>query len=595
MSFIDFSDYDANSATVIVRRARRARALGIAAGGAVVMAARARSVSAEGNALVAGTAAVARPSRHVRALALAAGSGAVLTARPPRVVHTELVASQSGTVSLSRPPRLLRATGYADDEPGAPGQPNAGVVFLARPPRAVYAEDTVEPPTPGYASMVRPVRKVTAQSVTLYETQVSMRRAPRVTVVGYTEGAPGAPDQPNAGVVLMARPARSIYATVWAPGDRTGALMPNYPVFIGTLAAGEERMALNETLSLGDAPDATWINVLQDRLRVQATPTTLLEALASAGETLTFREMVSIAYAMLVSESVEIGGSLTANLRHALQLADSLTLVSGVGSALNAQVTVATAFALADSLASVYPSALSDTVDLSGTVGATLAATLKLLDAMRLQDAPTPGVTWLVQTDEAFTLTDANATTATLAMLLADGIEMLGELRLEDGAYLAWVVNTETRAFVKYRNFPFNSFAKIGNRYFGASGDGIYELTGDDDAGEPINAVLRGGLDDLGSSLLKRHPAAYIGYRGDNQMVLKVRVMQAQPNGDLQPEEHWYRMEPRQANALRVNRVKLGKGLKSTYWGWELVNIDGADFEVDSFSWYPVVLERRLN
>lgn len=350
-----------------------------------------------------------------------------------------------------------------------------------------------------------------------------------------------------------------------------------------------------DALVLGDQTLPEWVQVLQDRMQIASAPGTLLDALAAVNETLTFSELVSIAYRLLVQESVSIGAALTANLRHALQLADGLTLVSGVGSALDAQISVATAFALADSLASVYPDALAENVALSGTVGATLHATLKLLDAMRVQDGVTPGVTWLVTTDETFELTDANATTATLNMLLADGLEMLGEIRLEDGAYLAWVVNTGTRAFVKYRNFPFNSFAKIGNRYFGCSGDGIYELAGDDDAGEPIEAVLRGGLSDMGSSLLKRMPSAYVGYRGTDQMVLKVTVMTVDRAGDIAREEHWYRMEPRQANALRENRVKLGRGLKSTYWGWELTNIDGADFDVDSFSWYPIVLERRLN
>ncbi|MGH8153439.1 MAG: hypothetical protein ACREPF_12005, partial [Rhodanobacteraceae bacterium] len=127
-------------------------------------------------------------------------------------------------------------------------------------------------------------------------------------------------------------------------------------------------------------------------------------------------------------------------MRHALELADTLTLVAGAGSALDAQVTVATAFALADSLASVYPDALAETVDLSGAVTATLRATLKLLDALRVQGGATPGVTWLVVTDESLALTAATATTAMLHALRADGLEMLGELRLEDGAYLAWVV-----------------------------------------------------------------------------------------------------------------------------------------------------------
>jgi hypothetical protein len=304
--------------------------------------------------------------------------------------------------------------------------------------------------------------------------------------------------------------------------------------------------------------------------------------------------MVGIAYAMLVQESLAVGGSPTASLRHALQLADALTLVSGAGSALDAQVTVATAFALADALASVYPDTLIETVNLQGAVAETLRAALKLLDAMRVQDTVTPGLVLLAQHADTVQFAGATASTATLTNLLAEGIELLGALTLDDGAYLAWVVNTETRAPVKYRNFPFNSFAKVGNRYFGAAQDGIYALEGDNDAGEPIAAVLRGGLADFGSSLLKRMPAAYVGYRADNTMVLKVTQFANDGTGETHREEHWYRMEAR-TGAIRENRVKLGRGLKSTYFGWELVNVDGADFALDTFAWYPLVLERRLN
>lgn len=573
MSGIIFASYYENAANVVLSRPRRRiLASGFPAGTALGIVERPAPVATvHGAALIEGTVSMSRPARRMRATV---GTGWGMLRRVVPALHAEGTVAVIATADLARPAKRVVAVGGSTSN-------NAAAAMLRRAHPVIFAADTATPPPSGYVAFARPAVPMQVVGHGIAKGSVSTKRAHRLLALG-----PG-------GAVLMRRPARTLAAWGGTDGEKIGVMQPNYPGFIGTL--GNPILSIREMLNLNATLDATWIQTLQDRLRIAGTPVTLLEALANAGETLTFRDLVSVAYAMLVSESLSIGGSPTANLRHALQLADSLTLVSGVGSALDAQITVAAAFALADSLASVYPNALAENVDLSGVVGATLRAALKLLDAMRVQDGVTPGVTWLVTTDETFDLTEANATTATMNTLLTDGLDMLGELRLEDGAYLAWVVNTETRAFVKYRNFPFNSFAKIGGRYFGCSGDGIYELAGDDDAGEPITAVLRGGLTDLGSSLLKQMPSAYVGYRAGDQMVLKVTVMTVDRAGDIAREEHVYRMEPRQADALRVNRVKLGRGLKSTYWGWELTNIDGADFDVDSFSWYPVVLERRLN
>jgi hypothetical protein len=40
--------------------------------------------------------------------------------------------------------------------------------------------------------------------------------------------------------------------------------------------------------------------------------------------------------------------------------------------------------------------------------------------------------------------------------------------------------------------------------------------------------------------------------------------------------------------------VKIGKGLRSRYWQFELVNIDGADFDLDTIEFHPVLLTRRV-
>lgn len=348
---------------------------------------------------------------------------------------------------------------------------------------------------------------------------------------------------------------------------------------------------LQEQLACADALSADAVYRLREQLAMGDTPTSVLEALAAVGENLGFADIVGIAYRMLVAETLALAATPTAWAQVAMQLADALAVAGGAGSTLNAQVVVATAFALQDTLARVWPDTLDESLGLTAAAGTTMQATLSLLDALRVQGQASHTVTFLVQTAESVNLADAVSSTALLQNSIVEGLGLLAQITIDDGSYLAWVVNTATHAPVKYRNFPFNSFAKIGGRYFGAGSDGIYELTGDDDAGEPIQAVLRGGLSDMGTSLLKRMPAMYVGLTTTGRVVLKVTAIN--PQGER--EEHWYSMEERPAGALTESRIKIGKGLKSTYWGWELANVDGADFALDQIAWYPMVLERRLN
>jgi hypothetical protein len=64
------------------------------------------------------------------------------------------------------------------------------------------------------------------------------------------------------------------------------------------------------------------------------------------------------------------------------------------------------------------------------------------------------------------------------------------------------------------------------------------------------------------------------------------------PNGSK--EEHWYRLEQRPTEALRENRVPVGRGLKSVYWQYELHNIDGADFQIETVRMWPMGLSRKV-
>ena len=78
------------------------------------------------------------------------------------------------------------------------------------------------------------------------------------------------------------------------------------------------------------------------------------------------------------------------------------------------------------------------------------------------------------------------------------------------------------------------------------------------------------------------------GLTADGPLVVKAIVSEGG-----QKDEHWYQFDPVLANAPSEAVVKIGEGLTSRYWGLEIANVEGADFEIDALEVYPIPLGRR--
>lgn len=151
-------------------------------------------------------------------------------------------------------------------------------------------------------------------------------------------------------------------------------------------------------------------------------------------------------------------------------------------------------------------------------------------------------------------------------------------------AFTGWVLNTESFAVSEYSNYPFNSFAQIAGKYYGANSNGLYLLEGDTDAGDAIEAYASLGLTNFGEPRTKRMRAAHIGIRSDGKTLLRVKT----DSNDTK----YYEIEESK-NGLSSKKVPMQRNLLSTYWHFTLENVNGSDFELDSFEFVPVVLNRR--
>lgn len=151
-----------------------------------------------------------------------------------------------------------------------------------------------------------------------------------------------------------------------------------------------------------------------------------------------------------------------------------------------------------------------------------------------------------------------------------------------------YVLQTERVALSQYTNFPFNSFATFHGKVLGATDSGIFELTGDDDAGAKINAEARTGITDMNTSRIKRVDRVYIGYRAlRNHQALILRVL----TNETQQRDYGV---PASINTmLHGARTRLGLGVESRYWQFGLLNRDGLDFTIDSIEVAPIPYARR--
>lgn len=153
------------------------------------------------------------------------------------------------------------------------------------------------------------------------------------------------------------------------------------------------------------------------------------------------------------------------------------------------------------------------------------------------------------------------------------------------GAFMdAWAVNLDNGATTEYRSYPFETVANIGGRYFGAAFDGLYELAGDTDAGAPIDAKFDIGRKDFGNNQLKRVDQIYLGITSKGQMFVKVSAEGASYTYPMREfGEH-----------IQTQRVTVGKGMRANYFGFEIGNTAGCDFEITSLNMMVAESARRI-
>jgi hypothetical protein len=185
---------------------------------------------------------------------------------------------------------------------------------------------------------------------------------------------------------------------------------------------------------------------------------------------------------------------------------------------------------------------------------------------------------------EGFLATDTQAAGTVLIGTVTDGATLYCGLQHGGETYAGYVLNADNNASSFYEGFDFNSLAKIGPDYYGANPSGVFKLEGSTDAGAQIDAMVNVGTSDAMTARKKSYDSIYLGLTAGGKMVLKVIV---------DGTEYFYEATD-SATSMKEVRVVPGKGLQATFWQFELRNQGGADFDVASVEFHPVILTRRI-
>ena len=272
----------------------------------------------------------------------------------------------------------------------------------------------------------------------------------------------------------------------------------------------------------------------------------------------------------------------------AIELAERLYLEGYTETFRHAMVQATLGVALRDYLAKATPETVLDSLVGDDEAQHALYRLAQQMDQIAVSLDTEQLLTIVVEDTLSVDVDDAVQLLAHLQSTPTDRVDIWAAVRLSEEIVQGWVMNTEgQQPLSAYDNYEFNSYCRVGDTYFGARDDGLFQLDGDTDAGDAIDAHITSMMLDFGTSKQKRVVSAYLGYTAAGSLILKVRSVE-----DGEYTENWYEATSMVAATPRESVQPLGRGLKSRYWQFELANVAGADFEVDKLELYPLILSR---
>lgn len=310
----------------------------------------------------------------------------------------------------------------------------------------------------------------------------------------------------------------------------------------------------------------------------------------TASDSVSFLDSVVSAWQLLLAESLATSDEAVGSVHKLAALVDALTATGQASNNLIAFAACVEAIAMEDLIAQGFNVDAIDAALLADTCASVAKLLGPLVDSLLASDDATPSLRLSMIAADSVTVASAGEALLRANGDLADGLLLYATLRIGGTDYVGWALNTDIKAASQYTNTPFDSFASFKGRHYAAGTGGLVEFSGAKDSGADIDWSIKTFLMDFGTSKFKRLPDAFIGATSTGQLVLK--VITRLPQTGVQ-EEDWYLVERLPVQGPGQGHVQIGRGLKSTWWQFELTSVNGADFALDDIAFRPLSLDRR--
>lgn len=355
-----------------------------------------------------------------------------------------------------------------------------------------------------------------------------------------------------------------------------------------TTITGALHFMLTDTASVSDSVVGQYHCQMAEVFRLSNVLASQLIGANQLSEVLTLRDALSGALTVFLDDGLTLSDELL-GLYHKF-VTEILDVSSTALSRLVASGSLADTLQLDGFLVRFLAATALDTLTITGESSGLFGSGAAIVESLGLSASATGLAHFFAVSTSTAALSSHASFGQILDAVIAETIAFAGGMQLVDSDGVAWVITPESKAAAQFKNYAFNSFAKVGQKYYGANNAGVCELTGNTDAGAEIAASLRTGLTHFGVTQQKHIPRAYLGYTSSGQLVLKCFTTDG---GAV--HERWYELVlPPQAHAPREARVKLARGVVSRYWQFEVHNVAGDDFELDDLRVLPVILTRRV-
>lgn len=343
---------------------------------------------------------------------------------------------------------------------------------------------------------------------------------------------------------------------------------------------------LVDSLGLGDTLTVGQLQIIIESLNLGDTLDSMIQAHEHLIEGLGFNESFKFIWSILLTEGLGFDDIPTITPGKYVKLVETLALSGYATTTIQAHNLIQAVLGLSEQLVRAgLGEIITENLGLTGSISQIIKAYESVSEEISLEGTLTDRIAMFVSVNETLALSGAFTSGVTVSELLTEGIVFTTSFVSGGEVYTGWVMNSENFAVTNYKEYDFNSLARINGKYYGCKADGVFLLDGELDDSSYIKAIIRSGKMDFGTSNLKTLTAAYMGFSGDGDIVLKLITDEK--------TEMWYTFQE-EATGLHTQNLGLAKGIIGRYWQFELVTQNTTELGLDTLEFFPIMFKRKM-